>query len=195
MKSPHAETWKVESSLVIMLILLLIGATALPVAAAPPPPAGFYGYVTSGGANVPDGTIVSAWINGVQYDSTPTFTDAGLSVYTFEVRGDDDATPGVIEGGKEGDPIVFKVGGVIVPQAGVWHSGSNQQIDLTVPAATPSLTTVSPTAGSVSATINVAITGANTHFVQGSTTVSFGAGVTVNNVTVSSATQLSANIT
>jgi hypothetical protein len=92
MKSPHSETWKVKPGLVVMLILLLVGASAMLVAAAPPQPAGFYGYVTSSGANVPNGTIVSAWINGVQYATTPTFTDAGASVYTFDVPGDSATT-------------------------------------------------------------------------------------------------------
>ena len=167
MASPHSLMRKAYSGLVLVFILVLIGATAASVAAAPPPPSSVYGIVSSGGANVPNGTVVSAWINGVQYATTPTFTDSGLSVYTFDVPGDDDSTAGTLEGGKEGDPIVFKVGGVIVPQAGIWHSGSNVQIDLTVPVATPEIATISPASGSLGTTLAVAITGVNTHFVQG----------------------------
>lgn len=185
----------VKHGMAIALVLLMLFANAAPVMALPPRPHGLFGYVTSGGVNVPDGTVVTAWCNGVLAGQTATFTFEGQSVYSFDVAGDDLDTPGVIEGCKEGDPIIIKVGGVTVPQASIWHSGSNQQLDLTVPAATPELVTVSPASGSLGATLDVAITGANTHFSQGTSTVSFGAGITVNSVTVGSATQLSANIT
>jgi hypothetical protein len=39
------------------------------------------------------------------------------------------------------------------------------------------------------------VTGVNTHFVAGQTLASFGAGVTVNGVTVQSATQATVNVT
>ncbi|HEX3985959.1 MAG TPA: Ig-like domain-containing protein [Acidobacteriaceae bacterium] len=65
----------------------------------------------------------------------------------------------------------------------------------TILAGVPALSSASPGAGQAGATLNVVVDGAFTNFQQGVTTVSFGSGITVNFVTVSSATQLTANIT
>lgn len=61
-------------------------------------------------------------------------------------------------------------------------------------AGVPALSSVAPTSAQAGATENVVITGAFTSFQQGVSTVSFGSGITVNSVTVSSGTQLTANI-
>jgi hypothetical protein len=58
----------------------------------------------------------------------------------------------------------------------------------------PQITAVSPATGNIGQTLDVAITGANTNFLAGVTTVSFGAGITVDSVTVSGPTQASAHI-
>src|SRR5262249_62322675 len=61
---------------------------------------------------------------------------------------------------------------------------------------TPTVTQVTPNTGQQGQTgILLAITGQFTHFVQGTSTLSLGADITVNSVTVSSATSLNANIT
>ena len=57
----------------------------------------------------------------------------------------------------------------------------------------PTLTSISPTSGLVTQTLNVTLTGSN--YIPGVTTVSFGADITVNSVTVNSGTQITANIT
>ena len=54
---------------------------------------------------------------------------------------------------------------------------------------------VAPTSAYQEQTLDVVVTGVNTHFVAGQTLASFGAGVTVNGVTVQSATQASVNVT
>jgi hypothetical protein len=60
----------------------------------------------------------------------------------------------------------------------------------------PALTQVSPSsAAQATANLDVAVTGAFTHFVQGTTTASFGTGVTINSVTVNSSTSATVNIT
>ena len=61
--------------------------------------------------------------------------------------------------------------------------------------AVPSIASVSPDNGQQDETLDVTISGQNTHFLQGQTTVSFGADVLVNSVTVSNATTAVANIT
>ena len=54
---------------------------------------------------------------------------------------------------------------------------------------------VAPTSAYQEQTLAVVVTGVNTHFVAGQTLASFGAGVTVNGVTVQSATQATVNVT
>lgn len=101
-----------------MLVALLALVPVLPAWAAPQLPASFYGTVTANGANVPNGTPVTAWINSVLYAQTTTFTSNGSSVYVLDVPGDDPETPGVVKGGVAGNTVVFKVGGQQVTQTG-----------------------------------------------------------------------------
>ncbi len=63
----------------------------------------------------------------------------------------------------------------------------------TVGVAIPTLTSISPTFGNRGQTLNVVMLGSN--FTGGVTSADFGSGITVNSVTVNSATQLTANIT
>ena len=65
----------------------------------------------------------------------------------------------------------------------------------TVVATTPTITSVLPTQGQQGQTLDVAVTGSATSFVQGQTTAGFGPGVTINSVTVTSATSATVNIT
>jgi len=64
----------------------------------------------------------------------------------------------------------------------------------TVAPGTPAITTVNPSAGHQGQNLAVTVTGLFTGFVQGSTQVTFGADVTVVNVTVASATSLTAQL-
>lgn len=58
----------------------------------------------------------------------------------------------------------------------------------------PILTSLNPAAGRPGQTFSATITGANTHFLQGTTQVSLGAGVVVNSVVVASPTSLTAQL-
>ncbi len=69
---------------------------------------------------------------------------------------------------------------------------SNNQI-FTVNNPAPTLTSISPDSGSVAQTLDVVFTGSN--FLSDATTVNVGSGITINSITVSSATSLTANIT
>jgi len=132
-----------------VLALFLLFSLVMPAVADEPPrlPSAFYGTVKANGANVPNGTSVSAWINGVKYAETTTFLTTvngqQTSVYTITVPGDDPTTPGVVEGGNEGDTVVFKVGGNLTDQTGTWHEGTDVQLNLTVNYA-PTAVSVSP---------------------------------------------------
>ena len=59
----------------------------------------------------------------------------------------------------------------------------------------PLITALAPSSGSLGQTLNVLVTGQNTHFLNGSTTAYFGTGITVNSVTVAGATSATANVT
>jgi hypothetical protein len=78
--------------------------------------------------------------------------------------------------------------------AETWSVPSFATTTSVVPVAT--ISSITPNNGTQGATINsVAIVGANTHFVNGTTTVSFGTtDITVSNVSVTSATALTCNI-
>src|SRR5208337_560187 len=60
---------------------------------------------------------------------------------------------------------------------------------------TAAIIQLNPNSGLQGQTLNVAITGQYTHFAQGVSTASFGAGITVNSLTVADATDATANIT
>lgn len=96
----------------------------------PPLPSSFYGTVNENGENVPVGTIITAWINGVQYGITESLVYLGQSVYALDVPGDDPSTVGIIEGGIHGDTVVFKIGSNLADLTGVWKSGTNQLMNL-----------------------------------------------------------------
>lgn len=57
------------------------------------------------------------------------------------------------------------------------------------------ISVLTPTQGNVSATLTVSVTGSATHFQQGQTTASFGAGITINSVTIPSPTRADVNLT
>jgi hypothetical protein len=64
-----------------------------------------------------------------------------------------------------------------------------------VTAGTPVITEISPNVGTDGQTLNVTLTGLYTDWIQGTTTASFGSGITVNTVTVNATNSLVANIT
>ena len=116
-----------SASLFVFAISLLI---AKPVLAIPPLPSSSYGTVKVNGANVSDGTVVQALIDGQVYAEGYTQTYQGNSVYSLNVRGDDSETA-ARDGGREGDAIQFKIGGALANQTAVWHTGANVNLNLT----------------------------------------------------------------
>jgi len=130
---------------VVITISLLSHAT---VGDTPPPlPSSFSGTVKwNNGNNVPDGTAVSGWINGVKYAETQSQMDAGNSVYTIDVPGDDPETTEV-EGGVEGSTVVFEVGDSIASQTGTWHTGTDVELNLTAPPTAVTLSSLNARSG------------------------------------------------
>jgi hypothetical protein len=114
----------------LISIAMLCGAVSTAVAV-PPLPSSFYGTIKVAGVKAPVGAKVSAWVNGVQYAYSTTIDYLGDTVYSLDVPGDDLSTP-AIEGGVDGNPIVYKVNGQLADETGVWHSGTNVSLNLNV---------------------------------------------------------------
>ncbi|MFN8444594.1 MAG: cohesin domain-containing protein [Caldilineaceae bacterium] len=174
------------------LLVVLFSLSSIPVYAVPQLPSSFWGTVTNGGASAAAGLVVTAWINGVQYAQGQTLISGGQTYYSLDIPSDDTDTPG-IEGGKEADTVIFKISGQATGQSGVWHSGTTVQQNLTIPQVAASLLSVTPNSGTVGSSQSVTLVGSNTHFTSTST-INFGAGITVSNTTVLSSTQMSANL-
>jgi hypothetical protein len=123
-----------KSSLAILVLACVLLATFSVARAELPSPSQFYGQVKINNENVPDGTEVSAWIDAVKYATAVSSTHEGHSVYALDVPGDDPSTLDVIEGGVDGDTIVFKIGELELEaeQTGTWISGDDVNLDLSV---------------------------------------------------------------
>jgi hypothetical protein len=117
------------TSFVLILTIVVVLISAHPALAVPPMPSSFYGTVKLNGANVPAGTSVTARINGVTYVTSPYQVYNGDTVYSLDVPGEDSDTPG-IQGGVDGDTVVFFIGSVQAAQTGAWHSGTNEPLNL-----------------------------------------------------------------
>jgi 6-phosphogluconolactonase (cycloisomerase 2 family) len=128
-----------------------------------------------------------------QFVATGTYADNSTQVITNAVTWNSSlpavatisnaaATRGVATGVGAGQT------GIIATLDGI--TGTTQ---LVVTAA-PVLASVAPASGAQGQTLNVTVTGQSTHFLQGQTTASFGEGITVNGVTVTSSTSATVNV-
>lgn len=117
---------------ILILTMSVVLFYAQPALAFPSMPSSFYGTVKVDGASVPIGTVVSAKIIGVQYASAAVFSYQEDIYYSLDIPADDPDTPGTIEGGVEGNTIVFYIGTTKAAQTGTWHSGSLVSLNLTV---------------------------------------------------------------
>jgi len=87
-------------------------------------PCQFYGTVMLNGANVADGTVITATIGNDTY-STTTTTVSGNSTYVIQI---------FEPSGKsyDGNTVTFAIGGNTANQTGTWQSGGNIVLNLTV---------------------------------------------------------------
>jgi hypothetical protein len=130
----------------------LLGAFALivlahPVLALPPAiPFSPYGTAKVNGANVAEGTLVSAWCDGVSYRQTVTLFTGGESWYVnLDIPGDDPETPDVKEGCSTDETISFRIGDLLASQTAKWRSGVSARLDLTATGSLPPTATSTPT--------------------------------------------------
>ena len=107
------------ASLAVIALLLAIPAVVL-AQAQPPRPAVFAGTVSLDGAAAPDGTAVSAWIDGEQVASTT----ASGGIYGLTIS----QPPGGAFSGKE---VIFMVGNSESLERGTWEADGGAELNLT----------------------------------------------------------------
>ncbi|MBL7199457.1 MAG: hypothetical protein ISS56_04860 [Anaerolineae bacterium] len=110
--------------------MLLLGPLAY---ALPPQPFRSYGTVQVNGEAVPEGTVIGAWCDGVQYVEGLTFMFEGSSAYAIDVPGDDPETPQKdgCSGSPNPDEVMFSVDGLWADQTALWQKGEFYPLDLT----------------------------------------------------------------
>lgn len=134
-----------RTSICLLITCSAIFANPTSALAFPALPSSFYGTVKLNNTNVPDGTVIQAYTGDLMIAQGYTQTYQGASVYALNVPADNANTP-VIDGGREGDRITFKVGGILATETGTWHSATNVPINLTVTSAsTPWAPQATPT--------------------------------------------------
>ena len=115
---------KKKMTVISLLVALVILALALPgtTGAHISDSCRFYGPVTVNGQDVPDGTVVSAWLENPSVGpwTTTTYTHYEASWYAIDIPADDLGTPGK-EGGVAGDQVHFSVGATPVPGTATWQ--------------------------------------------------------------------------
>jgi hypothetical protein len=112
-------------------IFCLLFSNVSAVFAAPPSlPSSFHGTVKVNGGNVSVGTSVTAWINGIQQGATTAIIYQGDTVYSMDIGADNTETPAV-DGGIEGQTVIFHIGDLVADQTGTWSSGTSVSSNLT----------------------------------------------------------------
>lgn len=129
---PTIYRWKSKLGFIVSLTILLIVGNLLfvqNVKAFPVLPSSFYGIVKVDEVNIEPGTKIRALINDQVFAEGPVQMYEGNSVYTITVPGDDSDT-NVLDGGREGERIVFVIGNILADQTGEWRSGTNVEFNL-----------------------------------------------------------------
>jgi len=98
-----------------------------------PRPSGYYGTVTLKNVPAPYGSKISAWINGIHIPPEITISTPGQYDLML-LNGDDPQTP-EIEGGIQGDQIIFKIQTLneevfISDKKDIWEEGINHRLDI-----------------------------------------------------------------
>lgn len=113
---------------------LLVLAWALVAQEPPSLVSSFYGTVTIDGAEVdqtvPVGTEIAASIGGTEFVTSTLFEGPDGISYALDVPGDLLNTAAV-EGGQEGQSIVFRIGAGDAQETATWTYGGHSRLDLT----------------------------------------------------------------
>lgn len=106
------------------LIAVIVAVMAFPAIALaqPVPPQVFVGSVTQGDVPVPEGTEVTAWIDGAQVGAG-TVTNGQYKVLVVQPQGQSFVDK----------PVTFQVGGIDVPETSIWQVGGASEVSLSAP--------------------------------------------------------------
>ncbi len=109
--------------LVLLAVVALVLFPAIASAQQPPElPCGFYGTVTVDGADAPEGTVISALIDGNVTATTTTTSESRYSLIIAQPEGANNA----------GKTVTFMIGDRTADQTSTWEAGANKNVDLTV---------------------------------------------------------------
>ncbi len=117
------------------LICLLVAGVAAATLGSDSPilTSSFFGTVSVDGNAVPEGTVITASIGGVDLEAASVVSSPEGSSFRIDVPGDVPETP-VDEGGSEGETVVFRIADSEAPESGVWRFGIYQRVDLSATA-------------------------------------------------------------
>lgn len=127
---------KILVSIVVAVFFLL---PAMTFAQGAQPPCRFYGTVQLDGYDVPDGTVITAIIEGVTYSTTTPEAAYGSSTYVLKIE------PSAGAFYNYGTQIYFKIDDHVAKETATWESGNNTELNLTASTAPPPTPTPSPT--------------------------------------------------
>jgi hypothetical protein len=117
----------------ILLVSHSLGGSAATLSPSTPPlPDQVYGLVRINDVFVPQGTLVSAWCDGVKFAEFATIIDNGESWYTLGIPGDDPSTTSTKEGCAVNETVSFKISADLTPQQKNWSEGNSSQLDLSL---------------------------------------------------------------
>ncbi len=111
--------------LALLVVVTLVLVPTLALAQGLAMPCRFYGTVTSDGVAVDDGTVITATIDGDEYTAT-TPSAYGASTYALTISPAEGVTYA------DGSTITFMIGDESAAETGVWESGGNFEVDLSV---------------------------------------------------------------
>lgn len=107
--------------LALLAVVALVLFPAIASAQQPPElPCGFYGTVQVNGADVPEGTVISALIDGNVTATTTTTASSTYSIKIPQPEGENYA----------GKTVTFMIDTDIAEQTGTWEAGGNFPLDL-----------------------------------------------------------------
>ena len=94
-------------------------------------PSAFWGRVYAREGTLTEETPVTAWIGDNQVAETKVVFEEDKPYYSLDVPPDDPQTPEV-DGGKPGDTVRFKVGGLWTTEQSTWHTGATTRCDISI---------------------------------------------------------------
>ncbi len=112
---------------VLLAVVALLLFPAMASAQGPQLPCRFHGTVQVDGADVADGTPITATIDGDTYTTVTATTESdGPSSYAIKI------TPPVDTRYDEGAQVTFMIGSDSAGQAGTFEAGANKALDLSI---------------------------------------------------------------